>query len=251
MIWHLTRRDISSRYKGSILGIAWSFFTPLFMLAVYTFVFSVVFESRWGQKENHAQFALVLFAGMIVINLFNEVLSRAPSAVISNVNYVKRVIFPVEVLPLIITLTASFNALLSLCVLLGAFLSFNLYVNWTAIFIFPILLPLAILALGLAWILAALGVFLRDVGQTIMIVTMTLTFLSPVFYPLSSVPVKYRDYILANPPTFIIGQAREALIWGGMPDWIGLGEYTIFALVVAFAGYAWFQYMRKGFADVI
>ncbi|HEY1684382.1 MAG TPA: ABC transporter permease [Tepidisphaeraceae bacterium] len=254
LIAQLTRREVESRYKGSVLGVAWSFFTPVFMLAVYTFVFSEIFQSRWGGSGGNGsrtQFALILFVGMITLNLFNEVLNRAPGLVIANVNYVKKVIFPLEILPVVATASALFNALISLAVLLTAFAAFNFYVNWTAIFIFPILLPLVILTLGLAWFLAALGVFLRDVGQTIVIVTMTLMFLSPIFYPLDAVPARFRIYVLANPLTFIIGQARDVLIWGVMPDWVGLGEYTIFACVVACAGYAWFQHMRRGFADVL
>lgn len=256
LIFQLARREVASRYKGSVLGMAWTLFTPIFMLAVYTFVFSEIFKSRWGGSasggnESRSQFALILFTGMIMLNLFNEVLNRAPGLVIANVNYVKKVIFPLEILPVVATLSALFNALVSLAVLLAAFIAFNLYVHWTVIFIFPVLLPLVVLTLGLAWFLAALGVFLRDAGQTIIIVTMALMFLSPIFYPLSAVPPRFQPYVLANPLTFIIGQARDVLIWGIAPDWLGLGAYMICACVVACAGYAWFQYMRKGFADVL
>lgn len=254
LIFQLARREVSSRYKGSMLGIAWSLFTPIFMLAVYTFVFSEIFKSRWGgggEAGGRAQFALVLFTGMIMLNLFNEVLNRAPGLIIANVNYVKKVIFPLEILPVVATLSALFNALISLAVLLAAFLACNLYLHWTIIFIFPVFLPLVILTLGLAWFLAALGVFLRDVGQTIVIVTTALMFLSPIFYPLSAVPARFQPYVLANPLTFMIAQARDVLIWGVMPDWLGLGAYMAGACVVACAGYAWFQYMRKGFADVL
>lgn len=254
LIFQLARREVSSRYKGSMLGMAWSIFTPIFMLAVYTFVFSEIFKSRWGGSgtdESRTQFSLILFTGMIMINLFNEVLNRAPGLVIANVNYVKKVIFPLEVLAVVATVSALFNAVVSLAVLLAAFFAFNLYLPWTAIFILPVLLPLVILTLGLGWFLAALGVFLRDVGQTIVIITMALMFLSPIFYPLSAVPVRFQPYVLANPLTFIIGQARDVLIWGVIPDWWGLGGYMLAACVVAWAGYAWFQYMRKGFADVL
>jgi lipopolysaccharide transport system permease protein len=260
-IWHhrqligqLARREVLSRYKGSLLGILWSFFTPVFMLAIYTFVFSEIFKSRWGGaggNGSRTQFALILFAGMIMLNFFNEVLNRAPGLVIVNVNYVKKVIFPLEILPIVATVTALFNALISLTVLLSAFLAFNLYLNWTAIFVFLILLPLVILTLGLAWFLAALGVFLRDIGQTIAIITMMLMFLSPIFYPLDAVPARFQIFVLANPLTFIIGQARDVLIWGVMPNWAGLGIYTISACLIAYAGYACFQRMRKGFADVL
>jgi lipopolysaccharide transport system permease protein len=146
---------------------------------------------------------------------------------------------------------ALFHTLVSLGVLLIAFALFNGYLHWTAVFTPLVLLPLVILTMGLAWMLASLGVFLRDVGQTIGIITTVMFFLSPVFYPVAAVPEKARPFIMANPLTFIIEQAREVLIWGHLPNWLGLGIYTLAATVVAWAGYAWFQKTRKGFADVL
>lgn len=253
LIAQMTRREVVGRYKGSVMGLAWSFFNPVFMLAVYTFVFSVVFKSRWGVDgdESKTQFAVVLFVGMIVHGLFAEVLNRAPGLVLANVNYVKKVVFPLEILPVIAMGAALFHGLISLVVLLSAFALFNGYLHWTAIFTPLVLLPLVILTLGLAWMLASLGVFLRDVGQTIGIITMVMMFLAPVFYPVTALPEELRPWIMANPLTFIIEQAREVLIWGRMPNWLGLGAYLLVAVAVAWAGYAWFQKTRKGFADVL
>ena len=253
LIVQMTKREVVGRYKGSALGLAWSFFNPVFMLTVYTFVFSVVFKARWGVggEESKTQFAVVLFVGMIVHGLFAEVLNRAPSLILSNVNYVKKVVFPIEILPVIAMGAALFHSLISLGVLLAAFALFNGYLHWTAIFIPLVLLPLVILTMGLAWMLASLGVFLRDVGQTIGIITTVLMFLSPVFYPVTAVPERFRPFIMANPLTFIIEQAREVLIWGRLPNWLGLGAYTLAAVAIAWAGYAWFQKTRKGFADVL
>jgi lipopolysaccharide transport system permease protein len=253
LIAQMTRREVVGRYKGSFMGLAWSFFNPVFMLAVYTFVFSVVFKSRWGtgSEESKTQFAVVLFVGMIVHGLFAEVLNRAPGLILSNVNYVKKVVFPVEILPVIATGAALFHSLISLGVLLAAFVLFNGYLHWTAVFIPLVLLPLIILTIGLAWILAATGVFLRDVSQTIGIITMVVMFLSPVFYPVSALPEIFRPWLMANPLTFIIEQAREVLIWGHLPNWAGLIVYTLAAAAVAWAGYVWFQKTRKGFADVL
>jgi lipopolysaccharide transport system permease protein len=254
LIVQMTRREVAGRYKGSALGLAWSFFNPVFMLVVYTFVFSEIFKSRWGGvggDESKTQFAVILFVGMIVMGLFTEVLNRAPSLIISNVNYVKKVVFPIEILPVIAMGAALFHSLISFGVLLTAFALFNGYLHWTLIFTPLVLLPLVILTLGLGWMLASLGVFLRDVGQTIAIITTVLMFLTPVFYPITAVPERFRPFIMANPLTFIIEQAREVLIWGHMPNWIGLGIYTLVAIVFAWAGYAWFQKTRKGFADVI
>jgi lipopolysaccharide transport system permease protein len=254
LIAQMTKREVVGRYKGSAMGIAWSFFNPVFMLVVYTFVFSEIFKSRWGGiggDDSKTQFAVVLFVGMIVLSLFSEVINRAPSLILSNVNYVKKVVFPIEILPVIALGAALFHSLVSLGVLLAAFAIFNGYLQWTAVFIPVVMLPLIILSAGLAWMLASLGVFLRDVGQTIGILTTVLMFLSPVFYPVTAVPERFRPFIMANPLTFIIEQAREVLIWGHLPNWIGLGIYTLAATAVAWAGYAWFQKTRKGFADVL
>jgi lipopolysaccharide transport system permease protein len=254
LITQMTKREVVGRYKGSAMGLAWSFFNPVFMLVVYTFVFSEIFKMRWGGAggdESKTQFAVVLFVGMIVMGLFAEVINRAPSLIISNANYVKKVIFPIEILPVITLGAALFHSLVSFGVLLAAFLLFNGYLHWTLIFAPLVLLPLVILTLGIGWMLASLGVFLRDVGQTIAILTTVLMFLTPVFYPVNAVPERFRPFIMANPLTFVIEQAREVLIWGHLPSWTGLGIYTVFATVVAWAGYAWFQKTRKGFADVL
>ncbi|OYO32446.1 sugar ABC transporter permease [Janthinobacterium sp. PC23-8] len=250
----MSKREVVGRYKGSILGLAWSFFNPVFMLVVYTFVFSEIFKSRWGGagvEESKTQFAIVLFVGMIVLGLFSEVINRAPTLVLANVNYVKKVVFPLEVLPLIAMGAALFHAMISLVVLLSAFFLLNGYLHWTALLLPLVLLPLMILIMGLAWILASLGVFLRDVGQFVTILTTVLTFLSPIFYPVSAVPEAARVFIMANPLTFIIEQSRDVLLWGHLPDWSGLGLYTLLALVFAWAGFVWFQKTRKGFADVL
>ncbi len=254
LIVQMIKREVVGRYKGSAMGLAWSFFNPIFMLMVYTFVFSEVFKARWagvGGDESKTQFALVLFVGMIVLGLFSEVINRAPGLILSNVNYVKKVIFPIEILPVVAMGAALFHSLISLTVLLTAFAFFNSYLHWTVTFIPLVLLPLVVLTLGLSWILASLGVFIRDVGQTIGLVTTVLMFLSPVFYPVTALPEKVRPFIMANPLTFIIEQAREVLIWGHLPNWIGLGVYTLVAIVIAWLGYFWFQKTRKGFADVL
>ena len=253
LIAQMTRREVAGRYKGSALGLAWSFFNPVFMLVVYTFVFSVVFKARWGVgvEETKTQFAVVLFVGLIVHGLFAEVLNRAPGLILGNVNYVKKVVFPLEILPAVSMGAALFHSLVSLLVLFIAFVIFNGYLHWTAIFTPLVLLPLVIFTLGLAWILASLGVFIRDVGQTIGMLTTVVLFVSPVFFPVTALPERFRPWMMANPLTFIIEQAREVLIWGHLPNWAGLGLYTLVATAVAWAGYGWFQKTRKGFADVL
>ena len=253
LIGQMTWREVMGRYKGSALGLLWSFFNPLFMLAVYTFVFSEIFKARWGStgSQSKTEFAVLLFAGMIVQGLFAEVINRAPSLILSNVNYVKKVVFPIEILPVVSIAAALFHTLISIGVLLCAFALFNGYLQWTCVFIPIVLMPLIILITGLSWMLASLGVFLRDVGPTVNILSVVLMFLSPVFYPVSAVPERFRAWIMLNPLTFIIEQAREVLILGHFPDWTGLVTYTLLALAIAWAGFGWFQKTRKGFADVL
>ena len=254
LILQMTGREVTGRYKGSALGLAWSFFIPVLMLSIYTFVFSEIFKSRWGgigSHESKTQFAVLLFVGLIVLNFFNEVINRAPGLIVSNVNYVKKVRFPIEVLPVVAAGAALFHCVISLGVLLLAVAMFNGFLHWTVVFIPLVLLPLIILTIGLSWFLASLGVFLRDVSQSIGIITTVMLFLSPVFYPLTAVPERFRQVILMNPLTFIIEQARAVLIWGNLPNWSGLGIYTVSSMLVVWAGYAWFQKTRKGFADVL
>lgn len=253
LIAQMVRREVVGRYRGSMFGLAWSFFNPIVMLAIYTFVFSEVFKMRWGvgEDESKAQFAVVLFAGIIVHGLFAEVLARAPAAILVNVNYVKKVVFPIEILPVIAVGTSLFHSIVSVGVLVAAFVLFNGYLHWTALFAPLVLLPLVLLTMGVAWMLAAFSVFLRDVGHTIGIITMALMFLSPVFYPVTALPENLRPWLMVNPLTFIIEQAREVLIWGHLPNWSGLGLYTLAAILVCWAGFAWFQKTRTGFADVL
>ena len=253
LIKQMAWREVIGRYKGSFVGLFWSFINPILMLAVYTFVFSVIFKARWGIDggDSKTSFALILFVGLIVHGLLAEVLNRAPSLIVSNVNYVKKVIFPLEILPAISLIAALFHSMVSILVLLLASAAINFFLPWTVVLLPVVILPLIILIVGLSWILASLGVFIRDIGQTIGIITTVMFFLAPVLYPLSAMPEKYHPYILANPLTFIIEQAREVLIYGHLPNWSGLGIYMLIAIGIAWAGYAWFQKTRKGFADVL
>jgi lipopolysaccharide transport system permease protein len=253
LVFQLARREVVGRYKGSFLGMAWSFFNPVLMLAVYTFVFSVAFKARWGVggEEGKAQFAIVLFVGLMVHGLLAEVLNRAPTLVLANANLVKKVVFPLEILPLVSVLGALFHCLVSLGVLLIAILCFNGYLHWTVLLAPVVFLPLLVLSTGLAWILSSLGVYLRDVSQTMGIVTSAMMFLAPVFYPVTALPQGMQAWLFLNPLTFIIEQARGVLIWGKGPDWVGLGAYMLVACCVAWFGYFWFQKTRKGFADVL
>lgn len=253
LIAQMTKREVVGRYRGSVLGLAWSFFNPLLMLAVYTFVFSEVFKARWGTGagEDKASFAVFLFVGMIVYGLFAECVNRAPALIVSNANYVKKVVFPLEILPSVAMGSALFHASVSLMVLLGAQLVFNQRLPWTIVFLPVIILPLLLATAGAVWVLSSLGVFARDIAQITGVLTTVLMFLSPVFYPLSALPKKFQLWLHLNPLTFIIEAARNALIFGDAPDWKGLVFVLAASLAIATGGFWWFQKTRKGFADVL
>lgn len=253
LIRQMTKRDVVGRYKGSVMGVLWSFVNPIFLLITYTLVFSVVFKARWGSSipETKAEFAVLVFVGMILHGILAETLVRAPHLVLTNVNYVKKVVFPLETLPLVAVLTSVFHALVSSLVLLTALLLLNGFLHLTVLFFPLVLAPLVILSLGFAWILASLGVYLRDVAQPMGLLTTVLLFASPVFYPLTALPAYIQPWILLNPLTFVIEQARLTLIFGRNPDFLGLALYSAVAFGVAWLGYIWFQKTRKGFANVL
>ena len=248
----LTKREVIGRYRGSFMGILWSFFNPVFMLAVYTFVFSVVFKARWGGgSDSKTEFALILFAGMIVFSFFSECANRAPGLILSNVNYVKKVVFPLEILPAVTIGAAAFHLLISVVVWLVFYAIFFGVPHPTLLLLPLILLPLALLTLGVSWILASLGVYLRDVGQIVGVVITALMFLSPIFYPATALPSDYQILLHLTPLTPVIEQTRQALVWGNVPDFEFWGLSMIAGAAVAWLGFAWFQKTRKGFADVL
>ena len=252
LIWALTKREVLGRYRGSVMGILWSFFNPLFMLAIYTFVFSTVFKARWaGGSESRTEFALLLFAGMLVFGIFSECLTRAPSLILSSPNYVKKVVFPLEILP-IVSLGAAF---FHFCVSLMVWLLFYLIAfGWLQpeILLLPVaLLPFAVFVLGLSWFLAALGVYLRDITQFVGVAVTALMFLTPIFYPLSALPEGYRQIVQLSPITSAVNQARDLMFWGHGIEWGWWSIYLTVSLLVGWLGFAWFQSTRRGFADVI
>ena len=248
----LVQREVLGRYRGSFMGILWSFFNPVFMLVVYTFVFSVVFKARWsGGSDSKTEFALVLFAGLIVFNLFAECINRAPGLILANVNYVKKVVFPLEVLPWVALGASLFHTLISLGVWLIAYVIFFGLPHITVLLMSLVMLPLLLFIMGLTWALAALGVYLRDISQFVGTFTTVLMFLSPIFYPASGLPEKYRHLLMLNPLTPTIEQARDVLFWGKVPDMGILLAYLFAATLAAWLGFAWFQKTRKGFADVL
>jgi lipopolysaccharide transport system permease protein len=255
LIARMTRREVAARYRGSIIGLAWSFFNPVLLLLVYTFIFTVVFKARWGETQfavvDDGGFAIMIFAGMIVHALFSECFVRSPVLITGNANFVKRVVFPLEVLSWVAVGSATFHAGVSLMVLLGGQLLLTGHIPLTAILVPLVYLPLIILTLGLSWFVSASGVYFRDLSQVSGFVSTVLLFLSPVFYPLSSIPEVYRWAFYLNPLTFIIESSRELLLFGQLPSATELGAYYAVSIGVAWLGFTWFQKTRSGFADVI
>ena len=253
LIRQLTWREVVGRYKGSFIGLGWSFIQPLMMLCVYTFVFSVIFKARWGVEpdEGKAAFALTLFMGLITFSLFSEMANSAPSLVLANVNYVKKVVFPLEVLPLVRFLSSLINAAFSLVVLLAGILIVRHFIHWTALLLPLTWLPMMMFSLGCGYFLASLGVFVRDVGATIGILTTMLFFLTPIFYPASAIPEQYRFISKINPIAIFVEDARRVVLWGLMPDWPWFFGGLVFSLLVLIFGFVWFMKSKKAFADVI
>ena len=248
----MVRRDIASRYKGSYLGWIWELFNPALMLAVYTFLFAGIFGARWaGVGDSKLHFGVILFAGLLVHGCFADLVNRSSGLVVSHANYVKRVIFPLEILSVVALGTAIFHVAIGFGVLLLALLALGQPIHAAVITIPLILLPLFLLALGVSWTLASIGVFVRDVGQFVALLTTALMFVSPIFYPLSAVPSAWQAAFRLNPLVFFIEQVRAAVIWGVWPEWPLLVAWFVGALLVAWAGHAWFQLTRKGFADVL
>jgi lipopolysaccharide transport system permease protein len=248
----LARREVLGRYRGSLMGVVWSVVNPVLMLGIYTFIFSVVFKARWGsESSSRVEFALVLFVGIIVFNVFSESVGRAPGLIISNANYVKRVIFPLDLLAWTSMGAVLFHFCASLSVWLLAYVIFFGVPHATVLLLPLIVIPLVFFVMGLNWFLASLGVFLRDVSQIVGFIVTAMMFLSPIFYPASALPKDYQFLIFLNPLTPAIEMARDVLYWGKVPDLTLLSLYSIVALLVAWVGFSWFQKTRKGFADVL
>lgn len=252
LILSLVKRDVVGRYKGSALGLLWSFFNPILMLSVYTFVFSIVFKARWTDaSESRVEFALVLFAGLMVFNLFSECVTRAPNLVISNANYVKKVIFPLEVLPIVAMGSALFHFFINIAVWLVFCVAFFRTPSVQIGLLPVVVLPLLLITLGVSWFLASLGVYLRDVAQVAGVGVTVLMFLSPIFYPLEALPAAYRVAVGFSPLTAVVEQVRDLMIWNRGVDWATWSIQFLVSAAVGWAGFAWFQKTRRGFADVL
>ncbi|MFA3760737.1 ABC transporter permease [Yersinia sp. 2466 StPb PI] len=253
LIYQMTKRDILSRYKGSIIGMGWSFFTPLLMLAVYTFVFSVVFKAKWGVggEENKASFAVILFSGMVVFNIFSECFNRSVTLITSNANYVNKIVFPLSILPITILLSSLFHAAISLVILLLASIILMGEIHFTLLLLPVVWLPYLIALVGMMLILSSVGVYLRDLAQITGVLTTILMFTSPLFFPRSALPMSLQPLLMLNPLAYFIEVTRDVIVWGKAPQIVPLAISYIASLMCLHLGYICFEKLRKGFSDVI
>lgn len=252
LLWQFARREISGRYRGSLIGFGWAVLNPLLLLAIYTFVFSVVFRIRWdGPVESRFGFALVVYAGMLVHGFFAECMTRAPSLVVDHRNLVKRVVFPLEILPWSTLIVATFHFAVGIILIAAALLVTTGALPATAVALPLVFLPLALLALGVTYAFAALGVYLRDLSQVVGFLALTLLFMSPVFYPASAVPEQWRFVIAMNPIATIMEMSRGVLLFGRWPSGAALASVWGLGMLVAWIGFYGFQRTRRGFSDVL
>lgn len=251
LVIELTKREFSGRYRGSFGGIVWSFAQPLFLLAVYTIAFGVILKARWGFSGGTADYALMLFAGLIIFNLFSECLIKSTTLVTDNPNFVKKVVFPLELLPVITVATALIHAMIGLAVwLLGYTLLFG--IPKPTVLLFPVILMCLVpVLLWLGWLLSALGVLVRDISQMTGMLNHTLLFLTPIFYSIEAAPPLLQNLLLLNPLTFIVEQFRLVLFHGQLPIFKGLAVYFVVASLFAWVSLALFRRLRPTFADMV
>ena len=253
LLWQLVRRNIQVRYKGTIMGLVWMVITPLMMLAVYTFVFSVVFKARWGTDfgDSKVAFALIMFCGMVVFNIFAESVTGSVGVITGNPNYVKKVVFPLEILPVSAVFSSIFFGLVSLIILLaGVGLVMHKF-SVTIICLPLVFVPLFLLCSGMAWFVASLGVYVRDLAHVVGIVIQVLFFMTPIFYSVEMVPKSLRPVLILNPLTTIVQTTRYVLIYDKWPDWSELAIVSLLSLIIFQLGYVWFMKTKRGFADVL
>jgi lipopolysaccharide transport system permease protein len=251
LVLELAKREFTGRYRGSFGGLAWSFAQPLFLLAVYTVAFGVILQARWGFAGGTREYALMLFAGLIVFNAFAECLNNAPSLIASNPNYVKKVVFPLEVLPWVTALAALLHAVIGIAVWLVGYAVLVGTPSPAVVFFPAVLLALFPVLLGVGWLLSAVGVVVRDVGQLTGLIAHALLFLTPIFYSIDAAPAPLQRLLLLNPLTFVVEQLRIVLYHGQAPGWTGLAAYFVLASVFALLSLAVFRRMRPRFADLL
>lgn len=247
----LAKRDFAGRYSGSFGGVVWSFAQPLFLLAIYTLAFGVILQMRWGFSGGTADYALMLFAGLLVFNAFSECLQKAPALVTENPNLVKKMLFPLELLPWVMVSTSIAHATIGVAVWLAGYAVLFGVPRPTALLFPLVLLCLAPVLLGVGWLLSSLGVLMRDMGQLAAMLSHALLFLTPIFYSIDAAPPLVQPLLMANPLSFVVEQLRLVLFFGQVPAWRGLAVYFALAATFAWVSLRIFRRLRPGFADLV
>lgn len=253
LLRQLVVRNIATRYRGSLLGFFWTLIQPLLMLVVYTFVFTYVFQARWGTTlgNNKAAFAMIMFAGIACFNIFSEALTCCSVVIISCPNFVKKVLLPLELIPLA-TVISSFIIGIPWFIMLqiGSIVLLKGF-SWTMLLIVLVLFPLFMMTLGIGFFVSALGVYLRDLPQLLGILLQILFFMTPIFYPIESVPPIMRSILSWNPMYYIVEGVRKIFLYGEVPT---MAQWIIpwsIGFIFLGCGYLWFMKTKKGFADVL
>ncbi|HBN1876904.1 TPA: ABC transporter permease [Escherichia coli] len=252
LLYHLTKRDITSKFKGAYAGLIWSFINPLLLLVIYTFVFSVIMKAKWGlSNEGNFDFAVVLFTGLIVFNMYADATNRAANIIHDNKNYVKKVIFPLNILPIIVVNSSFFNGIISYLILFTVLLLFKDTLNIQCVFIILLLFPIYLMSLGVTYLVSAISAFARDIGQVMGIFNMAFMFLSPIFFPMERMPAKFQFIASLNPIAFVVTQARDTLIFNKGFNWDGYAVSLLCSSIIFVVGFIVFSSLKKDFADVI
>jgi lipopolysaccharide transport system permease protein len=251
LILSLARRDLLARYRGSVLGMLWAILTPIVMIAIFTFIFAGIFGARFGARGSTWDYALYLFCGLLPWTMFQETVQRSSTTIVEHTNLVKRVVFPLETLPVAQAFSALGNQLFGTVALLLATALIHRELHLTVLWLPVLLIPQLVGTFGAAWLVASLGVFFRDIAQGITLVLMAWMYLTPIIYPESIVPERYRAFINANPFTSLVRSYRRIFLEGLPPDWSSLAYFTVVALVLFVFGYWWFAKTRRNFADVV
>ncbi|HMV46754.1 MAG TPA: ABC transporter permease [Blastocatellia bacterium] len=251
LIHSMVRRDLTSRYKGSVMGMAWTIITPAVQIVIFTVIFSGIFNAKFGAQGGHLSFAVYLLCGMLPWIAFSDAVLRSTTSLTDNVNLVRRVVFPLEALPVNLAFSALMQQLFGTIVLLAAVLVWQKTLHVTALLMPLLLIPQLLLTIGLGWLMASLGVFIRDMSQVNQLALQTLMYLTPILYPENLIPTNYRWLVDGNPFAPLIRSYRRVLLEGQLPDWRGLAFTLTFALICFGLGYWWFQRTKKAFADLL
>lgn len=255
LLLKLTYRDITARYKGSKAGMLWTLLTPIILLIVYSFVFGYVFQARWqgtsSENESQTLFALNLFSGMLIHGALSEVLTRNCSIYSAHTNYVKKIIFPLWILPITTALSTLFQASINLLILLTGLLIVQGSFHWQVLLLPFLILPFILTLFGIALLIASIGVYLKDLQQVMPLVTTILLFISPVFYPVSVLPESFQMVMHFNPLTSVIEMLRAVVFLGKLPTSGYMISSMLYGAAIFWVGFSVYKRLKVGFSDVL